>query len=160
GSMEIDFAGAYPTGATLTVVISARQGGSVIAVASDSITLSPTCTHAVFDFMSTGGSDMSGAVTDASGFFGDGGTNLGVGSACVSNLQCSSGFCTDNVCCDHACAGQCEACNSAGACVTVQGTPRGSRTPCNGSGQCGGTCDGTTASTCTYPTGMCMQSCT
>ena len=48
-------------------------------------------------------------------------------NTCQTAADCHSGFCTDGVCCDRACTGQCEACNAAGSvgsCTAVTGTPR------------------------------------
>jgi hypothetical protein len=38
---------------------------------------------------------------------------LAFGSACASNGQCTSNFCTDGVCCNTACLGICQACTAA-----------------------------------------------
>jgi hypothetical protein len=77
------------------------------------------------------------------------------GTQCQNNNECSSTFCVDNVCCGSACGGQCQGCNetgSAGTCVTVKGAPRGSRKACAGTeAVCAGSCDGTSATQCTYP---------
>lgn len=79
------------------------------------------------------------------------------GSSCVAAGDCQSGYCVDGVCCDGACGGQCEACNvtgSLGVCSAVPAGegPRGARTACASDGSaCGGTCDGTTRTTCEYP---------
>jgi hypothetical protein len=76
------------------------------------------------------------------------------GAQCTSSSQCTSTFCVDNVCCGGACSGQCQGCNEGtpGVCVTVKGAPRGSRQACTGNdATCGGTCDGTSATQCTYP---------
>lgn len=78
-----------------------------------------------------------------------------LGEACVEDDDCRSGFCTDGVCCDARCDGQCEACSQAdrvGACTAVSGEPVGSRPACDGAGTvCGATCDGITGEACTYP---------
>jgi hypothetical protein len=79
------------------------------------------------------------------------------GTACQSGTECTSANCVDNVCCNVACAGQCQGCdetNSVGTCLTVKGAPRGSiRAQCNGTNaSCTGTCGGTSATQCTYPT--------
>jgi hypothetical protein len=72
------------------------------------------------------------------------------GEGCNANNECASGFCRDGFCCNSACTGQCESCASSadrGICVPVT-TPR---TPCAGSGICGGRCDGITRTSCVYP---------
>ena len=38
-----------------------------------------------------------------------------LGTACSSNSDCGSGFCTDGVCCDSACGQTCYACNQRGS---------------------------------------------
>ncbi len=76
------------------------------------------------------------------------------GGGCTANTECDTGLCVDGVCCETACDGQCQACNEpnqAGTCVTVAGTPRSGRPACAGTGDCQGTCDGTTATSCSMP---------
>jgi len=79
----------------------------------------------------------------------------GYGTACAGDSECHGAHCTDGVCCDRACGGQCEACNetgNAGTCTTVSGAPRGARTDCDGDGSaCDGACDGADAAACAYP---------
>ncbi len=93
-------------------------------------------------------------------------TQLANGSVCAGAGDCQSGICVDGVCCNAACAGQCEACDSAGApgvCSAVSGAPHGMRSGCAGSGTtCGGQCDGVVPSQCAYPgaTTSCGSSCT
>jgi hypothetical protein len=76
------------------------------------------------------------------------------GASCSAADQCGSGFCTDGVCCNVACDGQCEACaqaGSVGTCAPVTGAPKGHRVACSSDGTaCGGACDGTHAAACTY----------
>jgi hypothetical protein len=78
-----------------------------------------------------------------------------LGATCSNNSECVSNVCMDGVCCNNACAGQCEACDvsgSAGTCTAVTGAPHGART-CTGEGtMCGGQCDGTDVAACSYPT--------
>ncbi|HEX4339147.1 MAG TPA: MYXO-CTERM sorting domain-containing protein [Polyangiaceae bacterium] len=78
------------------------------------------------------------------------------GSVCSDASECLSSFCVDGVCCNSACNGQCQACDSTdnpGACTAVSGVPHGERPGCAGAGQaCGGACDGTKTTACTYPT--------
>jgi hypothetical protein len=84
------------------------------------------------------------------------------GKACGSAVQCASNFCTDGVCCEAACDGQCEVCSDAGACEPVLGDPRAGRPACSGDPDvCGGTCDGQTRDHCTYPSSaqLCGSSC-
>ena len=53
------------------------------------------------------------------------------GKACSVAAECQSSFCTDGVCCDKACGGQCESCSATpGTCTPVSGTPRGGRPAC------------------------------
>lgn len=74
------------------------------------------------------------------------------GAPCGSATQCASNFCTDGVCCEAACDGQCERCDDAGTCAPVTGEPQGGREACNGDpAVCGGTCDGQTRDACSYP---------
>lgn len=46
--------------------------------------------------------------------------NSADGQACVDGADCASGFCVDNVCCENACAGDCDKCGgeAPGICVT------------------------------------------
>src|SRR5262249_38437751 len=92
---------------------------------------------------------------------------LAQGEPCILATQCVSGFCVDGVCCNSDCSGQCQACDitggsGVGTCQTVSsGSPHGTRTACTGSGVCQGSCDGSSATACVYPTGQCSpQSCT
>ncbi|MBN1605101.1 MAG: hypothetical protein JW940_00635 [Polyangiaceae bacterium] len=66
--------------------------------------------------------------------------------------QCEGNHCVDGVCCDSDCSGQCQMCDSSGTCVRVtSGAPRGDRPPCDGSGTCAGSCDGSSDTQCHYP---------
>jgi MYXO-CTERM domain-containing protein len=85
------------------------------------------------------------------------------GALCSSLAQCASNFCTDGVCCNAACDGQCEVCSDAGLCSPVTGMPQAGRAACSGDPDvCGGTCDGQTREACTYPSSAqsCGNSCT
>jgi hypothetical protein len=76
------------------------------------------------------------------------------GSLCGSATQCDSGHCVDGVCCESACNGTCESCNQPaklGTCAAVAGSPRSGRPACQGSGTCGGFCDGTNRTSCSMP---------
>lgn len=79
----------------------------------------------------------------------------GLGEPCSTPTVCDSGSCADGVCCTEDCEGQCEACDRAGSlgfCGAVQGAPHGSRPACADDGSvCGGTCNGSFRSGCTYP---------
>src|SRR5690606_24377412 len=83
-------------------------------------------------------------------------TPKGNGSACSAAGQCASGNCVDGYCCNSACTGQCQACDasgSEGACVAVSGSPHGTRQQCSSDGTaCGGYCDGSNGTSCSYPT--------
>ena len=82
-------------------------------------------------------------------------TTLTTGAKCTDDSQCTLGFCVDGVCCNSRCGGECQACaetGSVGTCTTVQsGDPRGTRTPCTGTGKCKGQCDGSSATACKMP---------
>lgn len=83
----------------------------------------------------------------------------GLGAMCTGGSECTSTFCTDHVCCNVACGGQCQACNltgNVGHCATVpSGQPvtnaGTTRAACSGSGACQGTCDGSSATACAFP---------
>jgi len=66
------------------------------------------------------------------------------GAECVLDSDCTSRHCADDVCCDTACDGQCEACavaGSIGVCTQIAGAPMGSRSPCASGASCqDGTC--------------------
>jgi hypothetical protein len=83
-----------------------------------------------------------------------------LGVTCSTSAGCDSGFCVDGVCCDSACDGQCEACNSAGTagrCAPARGEPIAPRAGC---GEASSTavcakpvCDGTERKACVgFPT--------
>ena len=102
----------------------------------------------------TGGA--GGASTKLDAPTGTGGTTtLSTGAKCTDDSQCTLGFCVDGVCCDSRCGGQCQACaetGSVGTCTTVSsGDPRGTRTPCAGTGKCKGQCDISSATACKMP---------
>ncbi|MDI3291309.1 MopE-related protein [Polyangium sp. 15x6] len=78
---------------------------------------------------------------------GAGACELGNGAACADGTECESGFCVDNICCDAACNGTCEACSAAktggtdGTCSFVKvNTDLDNECPgaadCNGAGAC------------------------
>jgi len=76
------------------------------------------------------------------------------GATCTTVNECESGNCVDGYCCGGPCRGQCEACDVTGAegsCTPVTGAPHGKRVPCKGDPTvCGGVCNGSSASECTY----------
>lgn len=81
------------------------------------------------------------------------------GTACTATNQCSTGICSfrdgaaglgQGVCCNAVCDGTCEQCNGAGNCVAVTGPPVGDRSACGSHPFCGGNCNGTNRSSCTY----------
>jgi len=74
------------------------------------------------------------------------------GVVCLLGSECSSGFCTDGVCCNAACGGTCEACDRAGSIGTCSDyaantDPESECGPachsCNGSGACTNSTDNT-----------------
>jgi hypothetical protein len=79
-----------------------------------------------------------------------------LGEACNAGTGCTSGFCVDGLCCDTACAGQCEACDVAGregSCSPATGVPEGSRAECASDATVCGTafCDGVQRTACVFP---------
>jgi hypothetical protein len=71
------------------------------------------------------------------------------GATCAANVDCASGFCADNVCCNVACQGGCVSCGLPGRLGTCWPTDQGAPDPrgaCKDQGatSCGttGTCDG------------------
>jgi hypothetical protein len=81
---------------------------------------------------------------------------LALGDACVRGGDCGSSFCVDGVCCEAACGDQCQACNAAGKCVPVTGSPRGLRPLCvdPGGDVCKAeVCNGTATNACNLPKG-------
>ncbi|MFI5298197.1 MAG: hypothetical protein ACHREM_08880 [Polyangiales bacterium] len=81
---------------------------------------------------------------------------LANGSPATTAHQCASGVVADGVCCNTACADVCDACNVGGHVGTCTAVPVGN--PATGHGSCttdgsacGGSCDGTTKTACTYP---------
>ena len=81
-------------------------------------------------------------------------TLLGAGAICTRGEDCMLGYCTDGVCCDRACDGQCESCNQTGhlgTCQAVVGPPSPAREPCGGTGACAGGCDGRNGHGCVFP---------
>lgn len=73
---------------------------------------------------------------------------LGLGATCDTGQACANGQCVDGVCCDSACDGLCERCDSNGACGPLEaGTDP--EEECGGDESCGGACDG--AGACAFP---------
>jgi hypothetical protein len=74
-------------------------------------------------------------------------TGLALGGTCANAADCASGFCTDGICCDSTCDGQCNACDSTGHCKALDGAPPAAGKPactfpaklCE-KGACGTTC--------------------
>ena len=92
-----------------------------------------------------------------------------LGTACTAAGTCpatsdGNAYCVDGVCCDSACSGQCQACDTAsslGTCATVTGPPVGTRTACpvsDPNNVCSGKqCDGKSASSCDAYVGTTTQ---
>ena len=81
------------------------------------------------------------------------------------SAECASGSCADDLCCDRACGGDCEACDGAnpGTCAIVAGKLHGKRSCKRGKSDktlCAGACNGTDAD-CEFPliTTGCGTSC-
>jgi hypothetical protein len=82
------------------------------------------------------------------------------GNACDTTAHCKTAGCREcsganqcafGVCCESACGGQCQMCNSVGKCVTAPaGQPLQGRAACpGGTANCGASCDGVNAA-CQY----------
>jgi hypothetical protein len=76
-----------------------------------------------------------------------------IGASCAADIECTTGFCVDGVCCDKRCDGQCEACNAStkGMCATVSGAPVPPRPACGDGSPCGLACDGQHRDACALP---------
>ena len=89
------------------------------------------------------------------------------GAACARNDQCQTGHCADGVCCDSACDGACQACNTegrVGVCAVLPkgnvGAPVCAPFVCDGAGRaCPTTCaaDGDCAAPALCRTGVCVE---
>jgi hypothetical protein len=75
-------------------------------------------------------------------------------SGCITGTSCADGYC-----CDRACTGACEACDSTpGTCAPVSGTPHLGHPNCAGtSAGCSGTCTGAASGQCTWGSAACGQ---
>ena len=77
------------------------------------------------------------------------------GAPCAKGAECASNFCVDGLCCDTACSGACEACDTTegpGRCLPViAGPPHGARPGCTGTGTCAGSCTAASRAACTFP---------
>ena len=79
--------------------------------------------------------DTPGTVCDAGVCVG----GLPNGEPCTDAAECGSGQCVDQLCCDQACDGTCEACNLSGSAGSCQPLPAGT----DPDSECGGgVCDG------------------
>jgi hypothetical protein len=82
---------------------------------------------------------------------GDGGGGLALGAVCTDGTECASTFCSNNRCCDTACAGDCDVCRkSLGATEDGTCTPRASTFVCRAAAD---SCD--VAENCTGTTADC-----
>jgi len=63
------------------------------------------------------------------------------GQACSANTECSSGHCSDGICCDTSCQGLCQSCNVSGICQLVD-YGEDPRNVCPGTTCSTGFCDG------------------
>jgi Pretoxin HINT domain len=147
-----------------TVAASCNGAGACPAVSTTPCTTGFAC--------NSGGTDCNTTCTGdsncVSGYWCNTSTSTctikgGNGTMCSATDQCTSGLCVDGRCCNSACTGQCQACDTAsapGTCTQVLGAPHGSRGACAGSGACASTCTNTSQTTCTFPTSQCRaQSC-
>ncbi len=164
-------AGVSVSPATATVVSGGTQtftasGGSPpyawsLTTDGSGSTAAITATGGVYTAGTTPGTDVVTA-TDSVGSTGTATITVTVakvaaGAACTTTAACPTGStCVDGVCCNSACDGQCQACNTAGSvgiCVTITGPPVGTRPACPQSDTnnvCSSKmCDGTSPTSCT-----------
>lgn len=147
-----------PNGAACPSASECVSGHCVDGVCCDTACSDPcmACTVAKMGAGTDGVCGMIAAMTDpdnecsagsCNGLGACGGSNLGNGSACTGGWECSSGFCTDGICCDVACIGTCMACTAAkkgagtnGVCgpIAAMTDPDDECMPgeCNGTGAC------------------------
>jgi hypothetical protein len=161
----------FPGSATICVQQSCTGGVKTLATGCDGAGACPTAQTFPCPTSTCMGNDCVGACTkdpDCTTQPGMPYCNLpqgvcmatkGIAATCTAGAECTSTFCTDGVCCKAMCTSQCQACNltgnvgscgtvSSGAPVTGAGT---TRSACNGSGACGGACDGTFPDKCNFP---------
>lgn len=98
GSIEVDFPNGYPTGSTLTVSVSARLGGVIVADGSGSITLSSGCTTLALAVVGAGGGGDDLSMGDLAGSAGcvDGDGVCGNGCNNTTDHDCAP-VCGNNV---------------------------------------------------------------
>jgi hypothetical protein len=86
---------------------------------------------------------------------------LPLGAACTISSDCQSAFCVDGVCCNSACSGACQACNTPGRAGMCSPIPAGMQDPVfcpvTPASSCGtdGTCDGAGACRLSPPGTLC-----
>jgi len=98
------------------------------------------------------GTEIAGSCSNGQSCDGKGGCKTMNGTACTNASDCASGFCTDGVCCNTACNGQCVSCNQAGfagRCSPYKAGTDPEKECGTNTGVCGATCDGVSA--CAYP---------
>ncbi|MEO5730428.1 MAG: hypothetical protein ABI134_05480, partial [Byssovorax sp.] len=85
----------------------------------DCSSLGKTCgtvSDACYAMLNCNSGSKNGTETDVDcggGAAGTCGNTCAQGKQCVDNTDCASGFCTDGVCCNTACTGECVACTAA-----------------------------------------------
>lgn len=147
GAPPADAAGALPD-----LPVMPPDGGGACALATECAGPCQTCSLATHSCVpAVGQADPSGhcpGTCDATGA-----CKATAGQACQAAATCASGLACapDGHCCDRACTGPCESCET-GQCKPVSGAPHTGHTSCAGtSSDCAGSCTGASDGQCSWP---------
>jgi hypothetical protein len=166
GGGQRDVGGTAGSGGTIGPDASMGTGGALPGTGGTTLPDAPAGTGGALP--GTGGTTLPDAPAGTGGALpGAGGTTsqrdapmdsagFANGSNCTSDGQCSSARCVDGVCCATACTELCKACNlngSKGTCTLLaSGQPVHGTACTSDSSTCGGSCNGSSATACYYPT--------
>jgi MYXO-CTERM domain-containing protein len=146
------------TGCTAATASSCASGNCVDGVCCESASCSGPCKScnvpgkAGACLLASPGTQVAGSCSGDQACDATGACKTAGGKACTSAAACASGFCSDGVCCNSACAGTCVSCKLAGTVGTCSPILIGTdpENDCGkGTPPCLSTCDG--AGACVFP---------